>query len=359
MGNHNREITSVEHAGLAASERALTDDDQFLFTIGHHSDLSLLILGESGVGKSHLARLVHDGSPRTKGPFVVADCGTMTEALFESELFGHRRGAFTGAVQSAEGLVARAEGGTLFLDEIGNLPLTCQAKLLRLLEERRYRPVGESAERHANVRVLAATNLDVEAAVAQGTLRSDLYFRLTPARPVRVRPLRERRAALRELVEQLVAARSRRDERVQQLDEQVLGWVTSQPWPGNVRQLKGVVEVALELARVRWMAEGSGAAKRLLLQDFLRAAGVPAVRPIESMQPPPIITEPSTRPAPGDARHRAWVVGILEGVNYNQSRAAALAGVSRRTMINWIERYALPRPRATNEFAPASRRRLA
>ena len=85
MGNHNREITSVEHAGLAASERALTDDDQFLFTIGHHSDLSLLILGESGVGKSHLARLVHDGSPRTKGPFVVADCGTMTEALFESE----------------------------------------------------------------------------------------------------------------------------------------------------------------------------------------------------------------------------------------------------------------------------------
>jgi two-component system response regulator AtoC len=346
------------------SDRALTDDDQFLFTIGHHSDLSLLILGESGVGKSHLAKLIHDGSPRTKGPFVVADCGAMTESLFESELFGHRRGAFTGAVQASEGLVARAEGGTLFLDEIGNLPLTCQAKILRLLEERRYRPVGESNERVANVRVIAATNLNVEEALAQGTMRSDLYYRLTPARAIRVRPLRERPASLRELAGLLVTARCRRGEHVEPLDEQVLDWTAAQAWPGNVRQLKGVVEVALELARVRWMAEGEGGAKRVLLQDFLRASGIPPVRPVEA--PRALVASPvrvgeaaAGRPVPGEARHRAWVVEILESVKHNQSRAAAIAGVSRRTMINWIERYDLPRPRATNDEAPASRRRLA
>jgi transcriptional regulator with PAS, ATPase and Fis domain len=363
MTNEPNDMIDVELPRL--SDRALTDDDQFLFTIGHHSDLSLLILGESGVGKSHLAKLIHEGSPRAKGPFVVADCGAMTESLFESELFGHRRGAFTGAVQSSEGLVARAEGGTLFLDEIGNLPLTCQAKILRLLEERKYRPVGESSERTANVRVIAATNLDVEAALAQGTMRSDLFYRLTPARPIRVRPLRERPASLRELAGLLVAARCRREDHLEPLDDQVLDWTAAQPWPGNVRQLKGVVEVALELARVRWMAEGEACTKRVLLQDFLRASGIPPVRPVEGVRasqaaPVPVrVVEAAGRPMPGEARHRAWVVEILESVKHNQSRAAAIAGVSRRTMINWIERYDLPRPRATNDEAPASRRRLA
>jgi two-component system response regulator HydG len=355
MGNTNsvREGGELQIGG--ASNRALTDDDAFLFTIGHRSDLPLLILGESGVGKSHLARLVHEGSARTKGPFVVADCGAMSEALFESELFGHRRGAFTGAVQSAEGLVARAEGGTLFLDEVGNLPLSCQTKILRLLEERRYRAVGEAQERHANVRVIAATNIDVDEAVAQGRLRSDLYFRLSPARPVRVRPLRERPAAVREIAQKLVAARSRPEERVEPLGAPVLDWLSAQPWPGNVRQLKGAAEVALELARVRWVHEGDAAAKHVRLDDFLRASGAPSVGGIEAPRAAVSAAEPSGRPAPGDPRHRAWVVEILERVNHNQSRAATLAGVSRRTMINWIERYALPRPRVVSEDSPRRR----
>ncbi len=348
-----REVVGVVQSRSERSEGALTDDDQLLFTLGYHTDFSLLILGETGVGKTHLARRIHDGSARARGPFVVADCGAMTESLFEAELFGHRKGAFTGAVQSADGLVARAEGGTLLLDEIGNLPAPCQAKILRLIETRCYRPVGEATERVANVRVLAATNLDVDSAVAEGKMRSDLYYRLTSVRPVRVRALRERPAALRDLAVALLTARIRPDEDVCPLSLRVLDWICTQPWPGNVRQLKGIVEVALELARVRWAAEPS-APNELMPQDFLRAAGAP---PPAREHPHLVSSEaPDRRLSPGEAGHRAWVVSILESVNYNQSRASEIAGVSRRTMINWIERYNLPRPRAVDE-APRSRRR--
>lgn len=327
------------------SERALTDDDHFLFTLGHHSDLPLLILGESGVGKSHLANLIHEGSARRRGPFVVADCGAMTESLFEAELFGHRRGAFTGAVQSADGLVARAAGGTLFLDEIGNLPLSSQAKILRLLEAKRYRPVGDATERVADVRVLAATNIDVEAAMAGGTFRSDLYYRLAAVRPVRVRSLRERPHALRDLAAELTLARVRPGEVLAPVSAEILDWVEQQPWPGNVRQLKGTIEVAVELARVRWAAGGDSSPRVLTLPDFLRATGALPKSAERRGDPLAVTTSASAPPTVGDERHRDWVVELLAASEQNQSRAARLARVSRRTIVNWIERYDLPRPR--------------
>jgi transcriptional regulator with GAF, ATPase, and Fis domain len=342
--DHEARCTPRAMAGQD-SDRDLTDDDDLLFTLGEQSDLPLLILGESGVGKSHLAKLVHDRSLRRRRPFIVADCGAMAESLFEAELFGHRRGAFTGAIQSADGLVARASGGTLFLDEIGNLPLSSQAKILRLIDAGRYRPVGDSTERVADVRVLAATNTDVERAVKCGTFRNDLYYRLAAARPMRVRPLRERPRALRELALGLACACVRPGERFEPLSSEVLDWIARQPWPGNVRQLKGRIEVAVELARVRWRAAGDSLPKALTLPDFLRAAGgvtsivVPCCDPLEAsgdVSSPPIV---------GSEMHREWVVALLASTHQNQSQAAQMARVSRRTIVNWIERYDLPRPR--------------
>ncbi len=336
---------------------ALTDDDQLLFTLGYYTDFPLLILGETGVGKSHLARLIHEGSSRRAAPFVVADCGVMTESLFEAELFGHRKGAFTGAVHSSDGLVTRAEGGTLFLDEIGNLPRASQTKLLRLIEAKVFRTVGDSTERAANVRIIAATNLDVERAMRQGSMREDLYYRLTTVEPVRVRPLRERRGAIPVLAEAFVCARAAAGKVDVTIDKGALGWAACQSWPGNVRQLKGAIEVAFELAAVRRLGCEREGAHNILVQDLVRAAGARASEashhsPEVSEESEPVssghLRDPESaneRPQPNDPSHREWVVALIQRAGRNQSRAANLAGVSRRTMINWIERYGLPRPR--------------
>lgn len=335
----------------------LTDDDQLLFTLGHHTDHSLLILGETGVGKTRLAKLIHDGSRRRHAPFVVVDCGAIAESLFEAELFGHRKGAFTGAVHTNGGLVARADSGTLFLDEVGNLPAAAQAKLLRLIEARSFRAVGESAERSADVRFIAATNIDVVAAVRSGRLREDLYYRLTVAEPVRIRPLRERPSAIRELADSFVSHLAAGANVKGALGDRAFEWLEAQSWPGNVRQLKGVVEVAFELARVRWL--GSPQSERVVIQvqDLVRVLGDRASSPSEFLTPVADTSSSSDRvsgvdrsetvprPSPHDPTHRDWVVSVIERAGRNQSRAAILAGVSRRTMINWIERYGLPRPR--------------
>ncbi len=348
---------TVEGVEAGAGICPLTDDDQLLFTLGHHTDHSLLILGETGVGKTRLAKLIHDGSRRRHAPFVVVDCGAMTESLFEAELFGHRKGAFTGAVQTNGGLVARADSGTLFLDEVGNLPAVSQAKLLRLIEARSFRAVGDSTERTADVRFIAATNVDVMAAVRSGRLREDLYYRLTVAEPVRIRPLRERRAAIRELSESFVSLLAAGASVTGSLSADAVEWLEQQPWPGNVRQLKGVVEVAFELARVRWLGAPQSERVIVQIQDLVRVLGERGTSSESVADSPaeadtaPLSDETAprdprlARPSPHDPAHRAWVVALFEQAGRNQSRAATMAGVSRRTMINWVERYGLPRPR--------------
>ena len=199
------------------------------------SDLTVTLLGETGVGKDVLARGVHAASPRSAAAFVVFDCGAATPTLIESALFGHEKGAFTGATATVNGAFERADGGTLFFDEIGELSLDLQPKLLRALEQRKIQRVGSTAEIPVNVRILAATNRELEAEVASGRFRQDLFFRLSAA-VVSVPPLRARLADLPELVDAILVAQGRR----LRVTQETLDAFTSYDWPGNVRELRNV-----------------------------------------------------------------------------------------------------------------------
>jgi sigma-54 specific flagellar transcriptional regulator A len=201
------------------------------------SDATVLITGETGTGKEVFARLVHDRSRRSQRPLVPVNCAAIPEALMESELFGHVRGAFTGAVTSRRGRVAAAEGGTLFLDEIGDLSLALQVKLLRVLQERVFEPVGSAESVPADFRLVAATNRDLAAAVEAGTFRRDLYYRLLVC-PVELPPLRERQQDVAVLFEHFWNARG--DQR--HVDPALLRLLEEHPWPGNVRELENLVE---------------------------------------------------------------------------------------------------------------------
>jgi two-component system, NtrC family, response regulator AlgB len=210
---------------------------------------SILIFGESGTGKSVAARAVHQNSHLADKPFITVSCPSLSKELLESDLFGHVRGSFTGAVKDHWGKVAAAEGGTLFLDEIGDLPIEIQPKLLRLLQEREYERLGENVTRVANVRVLAATNRDLKARIAEGAFREDLYFRLNVI-AVQIPPVRSRPADLRRFAEHYAkhfAARCGR-----QLDgftEEALASVYTYAWPGNLRELRNAIERAVILGR--------------------------------------------------------------------------------------------------------------
>jgi NtrC-family two-component system response regulator AlgB len=212
------------------------------------SDATILIRGESGTGKGVLARAIHARSPRAAAPFITVHCPSLSAELLESELFGHVRGAFTGAVKDTEGKIAAANGGTLFLDELGDLPLTLQPKLLRLLQDRQYERVGETQTRACNVRVLAATNRDLQAAVANGTFREDLLYRLNVI-DLTLPPLRQRPEDILPLAEHLLHFFAR------QTGKPATGFTTEartaierHPWPGNIRELRNAIERGVILA---------------------------------------------------------------------------------------------------------------
>lgn len=209
------------------------------------SEASVLLLGESGTGKELLARAVHEASPRAHAPLVVVECASLSEALFESELFGHDRGAFTGANTAKAGLAEAASGGTLFLDEVGDIPLSMQVKLLRLLESGTYRRVGSTELRRTDVRVVSATHRDLQAMVAQGRFRQDLYYRLSTF-PIRLPALRERRSDIGLLAKALLQRVA--PQRRLTLDAQALQCLNEHAFPGNVRELRNVLERAALLA---------------------------------------------------------------------------------------------------------------
>ncbi len=212
-------------------------------------DSSVLITGESGVGKEVVARLIHSRSARSKGPFLAINCGALPETLLDSELFGHKAGAFTGAVSDRAGLFESAEGGTLFLDEIGEISHATQVKLLRVLQEREIRRVGESRNRPIDVRVLAATNRDLAANMARGSFREDLYYRLRVVE-VAIPPLRERREDILPLARFFVDRfRTKLKLPALRLSAEAIGYLTNYPWPGNVRELENAIEHAAILSR--------------------------------------------------------------------------------------------------------------
>jgi two-component system response regulator HydG len=208
-----------------------------------HSSHPVLILGESGTGKEMVARSIHFSGPFRDKPFIPVDCGSLVPTLIESELFGYVKGAFTGAVQSRDGLLAIAEGGTVFLDEVGELPVDLQAKLLRAIQEREIRPVGSTKRIAINVRILAATNRDLEQAVAQGTFRRDLYFRLNVL-SLKIPPLRDRRQDIPLLAGYFLERLARASGQERHLTDDAMKALLAYDWPGNVRELENCLERA-------------------------------------------------------------------------------------------------------------------
>jgi DNA-binding NtrC family response regulator len=284
------------------------------------SDCSVLIEGETGVGKERVAEAIHGASAACAGPFVVVDCGALSPALMESELFGHVRGAFTGAVDDRVGLVTLADGGTLFLDEIGELPLPLQTKLLGVLERRRVVPVGATRAHTVRIRVVAATHRDLARRANEGLFRSELFYRIAVVR-LRVPPLRDRLDDLPLLVEACLERLRARDgdHLPAQLSAVALAHLHAQPWPGNVRELFNAVEQAA-------------------LQ--LPAPSVAARRERAGWRP-----YQATRAEAMAQFDRAYFEALVRRGS-NLSQLARDAGLDRRYLLRILDRYGIERPRA-------------
>ena len=216
------------------------------------SRATVFLRGESGTGKELIARAIHYNSPRAEGPFIQVNCAALPETLLESELFGHEKGAFTGAVATRKGRFELAHGGTLFLDEVGEMPLSIQVKLLRVLQERRFERVGGTRTLSADVRIVAATNRDLEQAVALGQFREDLYYRLNVI-PIHIPALRERREDIPLLVEHFLAVFNRENGRHVRISDEAMEVLLRYSWPGNVRELENCIERVVVLARSEWV----------------------------------------------------------------------------------------------------------
>jgi DNA-binding NtrC family response regulator len=315
------------------------------------SPISVLILGETGAGKEVCARNIHKQSPRQGGPFVALNCAALPETLLESELFGHEKGAFTGAVAAKPGLLETAEKGTLLLDEIGEMPLKTQAKLLRVLEERSVLRVGGLKPRPIDVRVLAATNRDLRAEIAQGTFRADLYYRLNGL-SLTVPPLRERASEIVPLAEYFCSQSAEALKKARPtFDPDTLYALVRYEWPGNVRELRSVIERAVLLSRNGVIVPDN------LPDEIVRPPALSRRTNVTTM-PPRTAEVPSLAFGDDEGSHvkslpdemekleRRRIMDALDKCNGNQTRAAALLGMSRRVLISRIERYNLPRPRA-------------
>jgi Nif-specific regulatory protein len=333
------------------------------------TDSTVLLLGESGTGKDLLARDIHRLSPRSRGPFIKATCAAIPEGLLESDLFGHEKGSFTGATAPKEGRFELADGGTIFLDEIGDMSLSTQVKLLRVLQEREFERVGSSVTRKVDVRVVAATNRNLERAIAAGQFREDLYYRLNVV-SITLPPLRERRQDTLPLIRHFLEKVSKKNARpVPEMDREAMDALLAHSWPGNVRELENAVEHAVIMA----------AGDRITLRDLpaylsRRATGAQPTTPApesaetgQSPAPPPASPgpgHPTTEPVPrsstgfgvgsgpaeqasdGDAifdsladegvsldeMERRMILKALEKTGGNQTRAAKLLGITRRTL---------------------------
>jgi DNA-binding NtrC family response regulator len=343
------------------------------------SDISVLVLGETGVGKERIAEALHRHSPRAARPLVRLNCAALSESLLESELFGHERGAFTGAQERKQGLLQSAQGGTVFLDEVGDMPLPTQVKLLRVLEERKVRLVGGLKSIAIDVRFVAATNRDLEREIVRGGFRQDLYFRLNGA-SVLIPPLRERPEEIPGLVARFIAeacARMRRAA-VPACTTEALALLRSYPWPGNVRELRSVIERAVVLCDANAISLAHMPTEKMSAHFARRELTPPPVQGGAAAQAsrhperPPAradsLASLAAHPAAGVpqalrgrlprqvreellAQERQRIVEALAACGGNQTEAAALLGMSRRTLISRIAEYGLPRPRKRSEAA--------
>jgi two-component system response regulator HydG len=288
------------------------------------ADATVLIAGESGTGKEVVARAIHKKSARRGSPFVAVNCAAVPETLLESELFGHARGAFTDAREAHAGLFVQAKGGTLFLDEIGDMPLGLQPKLLRVLQERSVRPLGAKGEVPVDVRIVAATNRDIEAALEEGRFREDLYYRINVVQ-IRLPPLRARRADILPLALHFIrrfAETSKKD--VTGLSKEVAEKLVAYGWPGNVRELQNSMERAVALTRLQEICVEDLPEK---IRDY-RASHVVVVADDD---PAELVSL--------EEMEKRYILRVLDAVAGNKTAAARVLGVERKTLYRKLERW--------------------
>ncbi len=286
------------------------------------ADAPVLIIGESGTGKELAARAIHQHGTRSARPFVPINCGALTETLLESELFGHLKGSFTGAVAEAKGVFQTAHTGTVFLDEVGEMSPALQVKLLRVLQEGEVRPVGSSRTVSVDVRIVAATNVDVERAVAEGKFRQDLYYRLGVV-IIKLPPLRERSEDIPLLVERFMEAASAKAGKQVELSPATVEALAAYQWPGNVRELENLIERLVVFSRGR----------RIDLADL----------PATITPRPPLPEKRFFDDLPTlEEVERRYLLHVLEQVGNNRTRAAAVMGIDRRTLYRMAERFGIP-----------------
>lgn len=290
------------------------------------SNVSVLITGESGTGKEVVARTLHDLSPRRGKPFVAVNCAAIPETLIESEIFGHEKGAFTGAIERRAGCFELAEEGTLLLDEIGEMPVATQAKLLRVLEDRKLRRLGSKIESPVDVRVLAATNKDPEQAVSGGQLRGDLFYRLNVFN-IHMPPLREHKEDIPAIAEAMITDMNiKHGARVTGIDTEMLARLMANDWPGNVRELRNTIERAVVLC-------GEG---QLQSRHLPPGFGTRPVRPASELPSNAIQLEVG---ATVDDAERMLIFKTLESTHNNKTRAAEILGISLKTLHNKLREY--------------------
>jgi transcriptional regulator with GAF, ATPase, and Fis domain len=286
------------------------------------TNTNVLITGETGTGKELIARAIHENSPRRERLLVKVNCAAISAGLVESELFGHERGAFTGAVQRRNGRFELANGGTLFLDEVGELPLETQVKLLRVLQEREFERVGGSETLRVDVRVVAATNRDLPEMVARGRFREDLYYRLAVF-PVALPALRERAGDIPLLVQSFVRRFARQSgRRIDGVSPDAMRRLVGYHWPGNVRELRSVVE------RAALLTTG----------DAVTAQALPA----QVLEQPAALWQGRERRPSLKEVEQAYIRHVLEQVQGNQTRAASVLGISRKALWEKRRRYGMP-----------------
>jgi transcriptional regulator with PAS, ATPase and Fis domain len=312
--------------GVVGRSEGLTDVYRVIDRVAD-TNCTVLITGESGTGKELVARAVHDSSQRSDAPFVAVNCGAIPESLLESELFGHARGAFTGAHAAKQGRIGLAQGGTLFLDEIGELPLALQVKLLRVLQSREYSPVGDTRVLRADVRIVAATNIDLEQAARTGTFREDLYYRLNVIH-VSVPPLRDRAGDVPLLAEHFLRLALQRTVRlnVHGFADATIQLLEQYSWPGNVRELENTVERAVLLAR----------GEQIQPRDLpARVCGLPSERRPGTSRLPDIGIDLRTAV---ESFENNLIRQALERTKWNKNQAARLLGLNRTTLVEMLKR---------------------
>lgn len=325
--NKDRALSSV--IGRSAKMRELGQ----LVKKVTNSDVAVLVLGETGTGKELIAGSLHQLSERKYNPFVVQNCAAIPENLLESELFGYRKGAFSGANQDKKGLIEQADGGTLFLDEIGDMPINLQAKLLRVLQEKKIRPLGSSAaaERSVDVRFVAATHQDLLSKVRSGEFREDLYYRLSVF-PIKLPPLRERREDIPELINHFIKEFTEKyQKKISGMTPLVMNILMKYQYPGNIRDLRNIIERAVLLV------DNGGYIDYPVLGEDMIAFLNPGLNMTEA------ISEGVSLKSAMEQYEARYIRDALKNCNWNQTKAAEKLGIARRTIIEKIQKYSINR----------------